>query len=111
MSASRAKGTAFETAVVAYLRERGWVGAERRALNGNRDRGDVTGVVGLVVEVKSAARLELSAWLEEAQVEAANDHADLGVVWIKRRGRSHPARGYVVMDGHTFTELLKRAGY
>lgn len=111
MSKSRRTGTAWESAVVTYLRERGWQYAERRALAGSNDRGDIAGVVGVVIEAKSAKRVELAAFLDEAHVEAANDRADMGVVWLKRRGRTSPGAGYVVMDGQTFTRLLSDAGY
>jgi len=50
MSAARAKGTAWETAIVGYLRGRGAPHAERRALNGSNDRGDIAGIPGLVIE-------------------------------------------------------------
>lgn len=111
MSSSRRKGTAWETRGVAYLRERGWPYAERRALHGNHDRGDVAGIPGLVVEFKAAKRHELAAWVDEANTEAINARADLGVAWVKRRGRSSPGDGFVVMDGETFTFLLAAAGY
>ena len=31
--------------------------------------------------------------------------------WIKRRGKASPGEAYVVMDGETFTHLLREAGY
>jgi len=111
MSASRARGTKWETAIVGYLRGRGAPHAERRALSGNNDRGDLAGIPGLVIEAKCAARLELSAWLDEAETERANDRADLGVVWAKRRGKASPADAYVVMTGAALIHLLAAAGY
>ena len=48
MSASKSKGTAWETAIVRFLKDRGWPNAERRALGGANDRGDIAGVVGVV---------------------------------------------------------------
>ena len=46
MSRQRKKGTAFETALVRWLRERLGDGRiERRALHGSRDIGDVYGLV------------------------------------------------------------------
>ena len=111
MSAERRKGTGWESAIVDYLREQGWLYAERRALSGRFDRGDVAGVVGVVIEAKSAAKVELAAWLDEANAEAVNDHADLGVVWFKRRRKASPAGGFVLMDGVTFVQLLRCAGY
>lgn len=108
---SKAKGTGWESAIVTYLRDRGWPHAERRTLSGANDRGDIAGIVGVVVEAKACKSHDLAGWLTEANREAANDGADLGVVWAKRRGFTSPANGYVLMDGATFTELLIAAGY
>ena len=111
MSASKRKGTAWESTVVAFLRSRGWPHAERRALAGGRDRGDIAGVVGVVIEAKSAARVEIATWLDEALAERDNDRARLGVAWFKRRGRVSAGDGFVLMDGETFVQLLQEAGY
>ena len=106
---SRQIGTRAETAVVGYLRANGFPHAERRALSGALDRGDIAGVIGCAIEVKACARQELAAWLDEAAREAANDRALVGAVWHKRRGRSSPAEWFVTMDGETFTFLLREA--
>ena len=104
-------GTAWETAIVGYLRDQGWPHAERRARTGARDQGDIAGVVGVCIEAKNTARIEPATFLDEATTEAAHARAGIGVAWIKRRGRSSPGKGYVLMDGDTFTQLLKEAGY
>ena len=52
MSRSKDIGTRAEAAVVRYLCANGWANAERRALRGSADWGDVTGTPGLVWEVK-----------------------------------------------------------
>jgi hypothetical protein len=111
MSRSKDKGTAWETAVATYLQESGWPYAERRALNGNHDRGDITGVAGACIEAKSASRVELAEWLKEMQTEKANANATVGAVWFKRRGKTSPGDGFVLMDGNQFVQLLKEAGY
>lgn len=111
MSRSKAKGTAWESAIVAYLRGAGAAHAERRTLGGTKDRGDIAGLPGVVIEAKSAARMELAAWLDEAEVERVNDGADVAAVWVKRRGKTSPGAGYVVMDGATLVRLLVAAGY
>ena len=108
---SKAKGTAWESAIIAYLRLRGWPYAERRALNGAIDKGDVAGIPGVVIEAKNAKTINLACWLDEATLEADNDHAAVGVVWFKRRGHINADHGYVLMDGDTFTHLLHDAGY
>lgn len=108
---SKAKGTAWESAICTYLRDRGWPYVERRTLSGSKDRGDIAGIPGLVIEAKSTKTVALGAYLDEANTEALNDGANLGVVWLKRRGCPHPADGYVVMDGASFLGLLRSAGY
>jgi hypothetical protein len=106
VSAARAKGTAAETAVVRFLQANGYPNAERRALAGSQDRGDIAGIPGVVIEVKAAARLELAAWVDEALTEAINAGASMAVVWHKRRGKGSPGDWYVTMDGLDFVNLL-----
>lgn len=108
-SRSKAKGSAWERAIVDYLRTVGWPFAERRLAGNVKDRGDIAGVVGVVIEAKNAARIDLAGWIDEADLERANDNAWLGVVWHKRRGKASAADGYVTMTGAQFTELLARA--
>lgn len=105
------KGTRFETALVDYLRPRGAPHAERRARSGAKDKGDLAGIPGLVVEAKNAARMELAAWIAEAETERANAEAELGVVWAKRKGKGSPRDGYVVMTGAQFVHLLQVAAF
>jgi hypothetical protein len=111
MNPSKIKGTSAETALVNHLRANGFIHAERRALRGANDRGDIAGIPGLMIEVKSCARTELAAWLDEASAERANDNADYGVVWHKRRGKGSPGAWFVTMDGATFTRILQDLGY
>ena len=115
MTRSRASakqaGTRFESAIVDYLASRGWRHAERRAKTGALDKGDIAGIPGVVIEAKDVAKITLAEFLREAQVEAENAGALVGAAWIKRRGKASPADAYVVMDGETFTHLLREAGY
>jgi hypothetical protein len=111
MSRSKAKGTAFETAVCRYLAGEGFPHVERRALSGTQDRGDIAGIPGWVLEVKNCRATTLAAWVDEAAVEQANDGAEYSAVWHHRVGRAHPSAGYVTMSGATFVRLLRQAGY
>ena len=88
-------GTAGESAVVRYLRSNGMAGAERRALAGANDLGDITGTPGLCWEVKSgkaaqnagAAQTKLiDDWLGQTLTETQNADADFGVLVCKRAG-------------------------
>lgn len=82
-TASKKKGTAAEREVVTYLKN-WWPAAERRALSGNKDKGDVAGIPGVVVEVKAATRLELAKWQRETLTERRNAEADMCVLVVKR---------------------------
>ena len=105
------RGTAWETAVVNCLKRAGWDHAERRALHGNLDKGDLAGIPGLVVEMKDCRSITPGPWLNEAHVERDNAKAEVGVVWFKRRGKIDPKDAFVLMDGDTFMRLLRGAGY
>jgi Holliday junction resolvase len=82
-TASKAKGTRAEREVVNYL-QNWWPAAERRALSGNKDKGDVAGIPGLVVEVKAAVQQRLAEWEHETLIEAANADAKAFVLVVKR---------------------------
>jgi hypothetical protein len=108
---SKAKGTAAETAVVAYLQRRGWPHAERRALSGSQDRGDVAGIAGVCLEVKSHRTHDLAGWMRELEAEQRNAGAVVGAVVAKKRGTTDPAEWYAVLTVRQLCDLLGAAGY
>lgn len=110
-ASAKAAGRNWERAICEYLIVRGWIHAERRRQAGALDRGDVAGIPGIVIEAKNTKGYDLATALNEAHAEADNAGAAHGVAWIKRKGHTDAAFGYVVMSGHTFTTLLKEAGY
>lgn len=111
MSRSKRIGTAWESCVVEFLRANGVVHAERRTLNGAKDRGDIAGIPGLVIECKNERTTTLASYLDEAERERINDGARIGLAWFKRRGKTSPGSGYVLMNGDTLIRLLADAGY
>lgn len=111
MSKQRAKGTAAETAVVRWLRDHGFPHAERRALHGTNDQGDVTGIGPVVLEVKNHKTLDLAGWIRELETEIDNAKAETGAVIAKKRGTTDPADWYAVLPMHLLAELLLDAGY
>ena len=106
MSAARSTGTWAETAVARFLQANGYPHAERRALAGQADRGDIAGIPGLVIEVKNEKTMRLAEYLDEAHAEARNAGAALAVAWHKRRKKGSPGEWYVTMDGWDFLALL-----
>lgn len=113
MSANRRKGTAAESALVDYLRTHGWKYAERRALTGSKDKGDVTGTPGVVWEQKNAARICIPEWMRETETERENAGADIGVLVIKPRGVgvTRVDQWAALLPLSVVVDLLHTAGY
>lgn len=111
MSKQRAKGTAAETAVVRYLNDHGFPYAERRALHGTNDKGDVTGLGPVVLEVKNHTAFDLAGWVRELETEIRNANAETGAVVAKRRGTTDAAAWYAILPFGDLVQLLIDAGY
>lgn len=109
MSAAKRKGTAAETEVVNALHRAGFIHAERRALAGALDKGDILGVPYWVFEVKAHDNYggKLPQWLAELDQEIVNAKATHGVVWHKRRGKGRAEDWFVTMSGGQFIRLLQ----
>ena len=106
MSASKA-----ERGLVTYLRTAGFPHAERRLAGSAKDRGDIAGMPGVVVEVKNCARTDLAGWVDEAVLEQENDGADYGIVVHKRRGKGDAGQWYATCTVEQIVRLLRQAGY
>lgn len=109
MSKARQKGTAAETAVVKYLQERGYTWAERRALAGVLDKGDITGIPGVVFEVKDCAKVELAKWVDELKAEMINAKVSTGTVVRKRRGTMDVGEWFAILPFRLYVDLLQRS--
>jgi hypothetical protein len=111
-ASAKAAGTRFETSLVGYLATHVDDRIERRARNGSKDRGDVSGVRTfrggrVVVEAKDyGGRILAGTWLGEAEAERGNDDAIAGVVIAKRRGTTDPAEQFVLMTVADFVAIL-----
>ena len=97
-AANRNRGAVTERMVVAWLRAHGWPDAERAIVTGHRtrtrtrpDHGDVTGIPGVCVQVKSlrpvnAAERAVPAWMAETEAQRHASGADIGVLVVRRDG-------------------------
>jgi len=105
---SKIKGTAAESAVVSFLRTRGFPHAERLALQGALDRGDITGIPGICVEVKNESEYTLAGWLKELRAEVENSKADFGFVAAKPKavGFTRVGQWYAIMNHGSWRTLL-----
>lgn len=100
MSKSRATGTQAETAVVRYLQQ-WWPAAERRALSGNKDKGDVAGIPSVCIEIKAAKTQLIGPWQRETLTEKANAGATRCLLVVKR-----PYKGVSQWDAYCPTGQL-----
>lgn len=105
---SKQRGTRFETEVVEFLKANGFPDAERRALAGSLDKGDVMNVPDFTLECKNEATMRLAAYMAEAAAEAINAKTPFFAAIVKRRGKG--ARdAYVVMPLYEVVALIKLA--
>lgn len=110
MTASRAKGTRAESAVVEFMKANGWPHAERHAQHGSRDIGDVNVGPAVVVEVKASSRMSLAEWMAELGEEMDNADTDMGVCVVKRRGTTDVGKYYAVSTFDVWCRMAKDAG-
>lgn len=93
-------GTRSETAVVRAARAHGFPHAERRALRGRTDVGDVLLCPGVVAEVKggqmarNASEADVERWLDETERERINAGAELAFLVVQRRGYGPERAGH-----------------
>lgn len=99
MNRPRQIGTYAETAVVRYARTVGFPWADRVALHGVRDVGDVTLCPGVIVEVKAgqaaahATDLDVENWLDQTDRERLNARAAVGFLVLQRAHVGAPNAG------------------
>jgi len=108
---SRRKGAAAENEVVKYLRAHGFPYAEKRLAGSDDPMGDITGIPGVVIEVKNHATLDLGGWVTQLVEELAFTKADVGAVIHKRKGRTDVGDWYATLPAHLLVRLLVEAGY
>jgi hypothetical protein len=84
---AKARGRETENMVVGYLNDHGYPHAERRRLKGSADQGDITGIPGVVIEVKGDRSNRIREWREETVTEAFNAGAEFYflVVRVERK--------------------------
>lgn len=110
-STAKTKGRETENLWIERLRAEGWVNAERRRLAGSADQGDVTGLPGQCIEVKSAACWQPVEWLRQLDVEMVNSASDVGYVVARPKGKPDPQDWVIVMRPEMLFQLLRDAGW
>lgn len=100
------KGSAAEVAVRDYLRANGFPYAERLATEGSKDRGDISGLPGVVVEVKACKTMDLGGWMKELDVEMLNAGVSTGLIIHKRRLTTDVGEWFATMPVRIAVSLL-----
>lgn len=107
---SKQKGTRFETQTARYLSDMG-INAERKALKGTNDEGDLKATAGIwefAVECKDRKKIELARWFAEAEAEAARcDATPLLVIHREGCGTKGFGGNFAVMRLEDFAELAR----
>ncbi|MGW6855841.1 hypothetical protein [Streptomyces xanthophaeus] len=104
---SKAKGTAFESALVAYLREHHNAAAHRNVQMGAKDIGDIDGYYLHALEAKAEKTITLADYIAQANREAIHAGQPFGCAVVKRRMKG-VADSYVVRDLVTDVRLMNR---
>lgn len=91
-------GTQWETTVVRYLRSNGFPNAERRALSGSCDKGDLLIAPGLIAECKAHTEYsdaDVRDWWQQTDRERHNSNAEMALLIVKRKGlRGQPGNAW-----------------
>jgi hypothetical protein len=108
VSAAKQKGTAWETALVNFLKSKG-IEARRVAQTGMLDTGDIHGISPFIGQAKNYQNLAdgLRLGVEGAEVQKVRAGEPYGVALVKR-ARKPVSKGYAVMTVETFADLLVR---
>ncbi|MEU1074333.1 MULTISPECIES: hypothetical protein [unclassified Streptomyces] len=104
---AKAKGTAWESALVTYLREHHNPETHRNVQMGAKDIGDIDGYYLHAVEAKAEKTITLSDYIAQANKEAIHAGQPFGCAVVKRRMKG-TADGYVVRDVATDVRLMNR---
>lgn len=104
---AKAKGTAWESLIVGYLREHHNDDARRNVQMGRFDIGDIAGYYLHALEAKAEKTITLSDYVAQANREAVNAGQPFGCAVVKRRMKG-VADGYVVRDVRTDVRLMTR---
>ncbi|MNW49603.1 hypothetical protein D3C74_270290 [compost metagenome] len=123
MSASKDIGTRAETGIVTYVRTLGFPHADRLALRGSADAGDIRLTAGLtagiIIEVKAGAAAknasdaQIQAWVQETDREQRQAGAEFGFLVTARNGYSprRPGLWWVHTDLGTLQRLTSPAAW
>lgn len=109
MSSRKQRGYDTQRIVANYLRTAGWPFAE--PVGAGRPGSDVTGVVGVDIEVKARRGLDLTGTLRQQSLRAADGVLGLAVIRPDGYGPTTIEEWPALLTFKNAAQLLKDAGY
>lgn len=119
-SKNKAKGTAFETLILKFLKAKGFHKAYRPATKGSLDTGDINGIASprrqAIFQCKNQRKFNLSEWLDDTVSQAQQEEVGkiaLPILVVKRPGVGEKSLGetYAILRLEDVSSLLREAGY
>mgnify|MGYP004453944351 FL=1 len=105
--AIKAKGRDAENLVVEFLKDQGLRAACRVRGMGIRDRGDIGGIPGWMIEVKNEAKRSDSLYMAEVERQVENSQEPFGCCIIKRRGTRDVGEWYAEMPVWMLAKIIE----
>lgn len=103
------RGYESQKFVAEYFKEHGWPFAE--PVGAGRAGSDVTGIVGVDVEVKAVRELSLTAMTRQQANRASDGILRVGVVRPDGYGEARIAEWPAILPLSELVKLMKEAGY
>jgi hypothetical protein len=103
------RGYASERIVAEYLRTQGWPYAE--PTGAGRSGSDLTGLIGVDVEIKARRALDLTGTIRQQAARAKDGVIPIAVIRPDGYGPARVAEWPVVMPLSVAAQLLRDAGY
>jgi hypothetical protein len=105
-SKNKAKGSAWERAIVQQLRTDGFDVERMYGAGRQDDRGDIRGLDNWTIEAKDHGKFALSEWLQELDNEMSNAGTEYGAVLIKKR-QAATDQAYILVPWSVLIKLLR----
>lgn len=108
MSKERAKGTAWETAVLRWLKDAGYGDAYRTG-SAEYGKGDIyIPSLKVAIECKNVARIDLADIVNQCRrIKERNSDLVAVIACIKKRGHTSPADAHWVGDGWNWLACIE----
>lgn len=110
-ASAKKAGSTFERQIADHLAATVDDRIDRAVKRGALDQGDVAGLRfhghKIAVEVKNTAKVTLSSWAAEAEVERVNLGALAGMTIHKRHGVTAPGKQWVTMTVDDLVALMR----